>query len=59
MTSDRLLMNLIKQNELQDAPTKRVFYGEWVEVVVSIGPDYCAYITMPGEAYDELVRRVG
>lgn len=47
---------LNQQQLVEAAPTERRC-GVWYEFLVGIGADHTAYITMPKEDYDELVKR--
>ena len=44
------------QNTIMSAPNGRVYTGEWAEVVVGIGKNHTATITMPADALEELIR---
>ena len=50
------LLWLIVNNEIGDAPTKTTRHGNHVEILVAIGDDNTAHVTMTQEAYDELQR---
>ena len=44
------------KQKLMKPPHTRQFHGEWAEVVVAIGKDHTAYISMPEDALAELVK---
>jgi len=49
-------LRTIMLSEKQDrTPLTRTYHGAWVEVVVAIGPNGSAYVTMPREDYDKLL----
>lgn len=49
-----LLMMLMKAGKITEAPTTTRRHGPWKEVVIGIGADHVAYLTMDDEAYEEL-----
>jgi hypothetical protein len=40
--------------ELHDAPVKTERHGKWYEVVIPIGKDHCAYLTMPEDTLEQI-----
>lgn len=54
-----LLACLIAQNDIHEAPENTARYGGWSEVLIGIGKDHVAYITLPNDALEELVKITG
>ena len=50
------LRKIVLAEELSTPPRRRDYCGEWVEVVIGIGPDHTAYVSMPEDAFQELLR---
>lgn len=57
MSTTALLKDIVNGLTVSEAPRKREMIGEWVEAVCAIGKDEIAYITMPKEAYEELLSK--
>jgi hypothetical protein len=49
------LREIFLSEPIHRAPTNRQHVGEWVEVVVGIGVDHTAYITIPSDSLAELL----
>lgn len=54
MTNCQNLRKILSTENLSTPPTKRQYADEWVEVVVGIGKDHVAYVTMTDEAHKAL-----
>lgn len=52
----KLLREIINSSNVNLAAQKTERYGEWKEVIIGIGKDHVAYITMPVESYEELMK---
>lgn len=51
------LLNLIKDNSIMQAPATTQRSGEWHEIIITIGDDHVAYITLDDDALKELYKR--
>ena len=49
------LRTIMLSEEQTGLPLTRTYHGAWVEVLVAIGPNGTAYVTMPREDYDRLL----
>ena len=56
MENNKNLWDIIKRKETFPAPTETKRHGAWYEFIVSIDDDNVAYITMPRESYDRLMK---
>jgi hypothetical protein len=53
-TDEELLLELINRNVLGDAPSKTERFVKYFEVVVGVGNNNVAYITLPEDSYQKL-----
>ena len=49
-----MLYKLINDNEISDAPIRTMRHGKWHSIILSIGKDHIAEITLDDEALLEL-----
>jgi len=54
--STDLLRAIAEREEVNPCPASSVYVGEWIEILVAIGPDHSAQIRMSIDDYMELTR---
>ncbi len=59
MSNCQNLRDILATENLSSPPTSRRYADDWVEVVVGIGNDHVAYVTMTDEAQKELLATGG
>lgn len=56
MNKLQALRKLFLSEVIGQTPRKREYGGDWVEVTVGIGKDHTAYISMPSDSLEELLK---
>jgi hypothetical protein len=51
-----IITDLIQRHGIYTAPAKTGRCGDWFQVVILIGKDHAAYLTLPEDSVDEIRR---
>jgi hypothetical protein len=51
-----LLAELIKRNNIHEAPSSTIRYGKHYESLIAIGDNHTAFLTIIDDAYEHLIK---